>query len=342
MQLVTGFQAGASCGTIGGMNWKDLTTVDVTTALAATAIAAARHVAPYLRSVARSAPDVDLKRDIHDPVTFHDQHTEDQLRRYLGAALPGSRVLGEERGEETLDPHGMGFTVVAPHDWAETTGLDEADLDRMWALGSRVRWIVDPIDGTANFAAGLTYFGTSIGVELDGVMVAGVVSIPFNYEFFAADQNNAWHISEDPNKGGGAPVAKPMRSTGPTEESQALLTSYYPNVQALNDDLEAAATHERELMNNYSVVRRPGAGALDLAMVAAGWMGGVLATSFQPWDVAAGIHLIKVAGGNTLNLPMGGDQPDGLRPGIAASVGTLDAVTIRRLLTELDTEASTQ
>ncbi len=314
------------------MNWDDLTTVDVTTALAATATAAAGSVASYLRSVARSAPEFDLKENIHDPVTVHDRHTEDQIRKYLASALPGSIVLGEERGEEKLEPSELGVSVVEPHVWSEQTHLPEKWLDAMWALGSRVRWIVDPIDGTANFAAGLTHFGTLIAVQLDGEVVAAVVTIPFNFEYFVADNNAAWHIYE----GEGNHVAQPMRSQGPTEESSALIFSYYPNNAALNADVTLAGEHAKEIMNSYSAVRRPGAGGVDLALVAAGWCGGMLATGFAQWDVAAGLHLIRMAGGKVLNLPMGTDLPEGLRPGLAVSVGSLDAVTIRRILTEVD------
>ncbi|MBP7881167.1 MAG: hypothetical protein KAZ70_01895, partial [Actinomyces sp.] len=58
-----------------------------------------------------------------------------------------------------------------------------------------------------------------------------------------------------------------------------------------------------------------------------------------PWDVAAGIHMVRVAGGSVLNLPMGTDLPDGLRPGVVASGSTLQATTAERVLRELDAEA---
>ena len=88
-------------------------------------------------------------------------------------------------------------------------------------------------------------------------------------------------------------------------------------------------------MKHYSVVRRPGAAAVDLAMVAAGWIGVAMGFTFKPWDVAAGIHLVKVAGGHVLNLPLATGLPEGLRPAIVASVGTLDAHTARAVLEEV-------
>lgn len=311
----------------------------IAAALAETSAEAALAVAPYLRRVARSAPEVGLKRDKHDPVTVHDRKVEDDLRQFLTAAAPGSRILGEEMGEETGAESGEDRAVTAAtaaHTKAQRdflNGLGAPVRDRLAPLGSRVRWIIDPIDGTANFAAGMTYFGTSIGVELDGHVVAGAVSIPFNHELFAADLDVAWHLD-------GEGVRSPISSVGPEHESEAVLSSYYPSVSAINTDPNGSLENSLLLMNAYSTVRRPGAGALDLALVAAGWMGAVIATTFQPWDAAAGLHLIRVAGGRVLNLPLGTDHPDGLRPGIVASVGSMRATTAEGVLHDLERQVN--
>ncbi len=267
-------------------------------------------VAPYLRKVARTVQGHETKRDIHDPVTVHDRAVESSLRSFFAAAIPGSRMLGEEFGEETL------------------TARNGANPDaRVGSLGARVRWIVDPIDGTANFASGLTYFGTSVAAELDGRVVAAAISIPCSRELFAANLTQAWHVDADEQK-------TALNSSGPKTESEALLVSYYPSKYALTSFPEMTLRHLTELTTDYMVVRRTGAGALDLAMVAAGWEGAVLGMSFGPWDVAAGIHLIRVAGGTVVNLNLGGDLPDGLRPALVASVGTLCAKTGERVLGE--------
>lgn len=299
-----------------------MTIEQAATDLTEVAVAAALSVAPYLRKVARSAPDVDTKVDIHDPVTVHDQHVEGLLRAFLDQAVPGSAVWGEEMGD--------GEGAVAPAtESQDLSALDRELLLRVGNLGERARWIVDPIDGTANFASGLTYFGSSIGVELDGEIVGGVVSVPFNRELFAADTTRAWHFDEETSS------RTPLRSAGPTTESEALIASYYPGVWSLDRDPVKTSEHERLLMESYSVVRRPGAVALDLAMVAAGWIGVTMGFTFQPWDVAAGIHLVKMAGGEVLNLPLDTNLPDGLRPAIVASVGTLQASVARGILEEV-------
>ena len=220
--------------------------------LAEVASAAALLVAPYLRRVARSAPDVATKVDFHDPVTAHDQYVEAVLRAFLDQTVPGSLVLGEEMGEGGVDyktPADIapdGLPLPSP-----TATLDPEVGARVVDLGSRVRWIVDPIDGTANFASGLTYFGTSIGVEVDGQIVAGVVSVPFNWELFAADSKRAWHLDETTMD------RTPLRSEGPKSESEALIAAYYPGIWSLDHDRLKTADHEHRLMKHYSVVRRP-------------------------------------------------------------------------------------
>ena len=279
---------------------------------------AALSVAPYLKSVARTMPHFDTKRDFHDPVTEHDRLVEQRLRDFLGAQVPGSRFLGEEFGEEVLPSPAAPGTGEAPTKAA--------------TLGSRVRWIVDPIDGTANFASGLIYFCTSIAAELDGEVVAGAVVVPVVGESFVADAEEAWHVDADGTRA-------PMLADGPDSEATAIIATYYPQLAAFESDFDQAARDELELLRVYGSLRRPGAGALDLAHVAAGWLGVAMGPRFGPWDVAAGIHLVRVAGGSVLNLPLETDLPDGLRPAVVAQGRRLDAVTAKRMLIRLDEEA---
>lgn len=281
-------------------------------ALAEIASAGALAVAPYLRRAARSVPAIETKRDAHDPVTEHDRAVEQMLREYFADAIPGSRILGEELGEEVLSPTGGGASEAH-----EVAG----------GLAGRVRWIADPIDGTANFAAGSTFFGTSVAAELDGEVVAGAISIPYTGELFWADLRSAWHSDREGNR-------TRLHSEGPLNEETALLVSYYPNRSALADHPQMSLDHLTDLTESYMAVRRTGAAALDLAMVAAGWEGAMLGMSFGPWDVAAGIHLVNVAGGNVVNLSTSDSLPDGLRPAVLASTAGLNAKTGERVLRE--------
>lgn len=310
------------------------TTDDLTTAhdLSTMAREAALAVAPYLRSVARTVTDFETKADVHDPVTLHDRRVEGALHALLARMVPGSRVLGEETGEHLLPAEPQKLSAeFTEHFHVPTSPEVQGALRRCAALGDRVRWIVDPIDGTANFAAGLSYFNTSIGVELDDAVVAAAVSVPMSHEVFVADADRCWL------EGPGGRID--LRADGPAREDHALLMSYYPNRAALTGHPARSLDHETRLAGAYQAIRRPGACALDLAMVAAGWCGAMIGTSFKPWDVAAGIHLVRVAGGRVLNLPLGTDLPEGLSPGIVASARQLDAATARGILRELDEDA---
>lgn len=285
--------------------------------LAVLAEAAARAVGPYLRRVTRTVMTVDTKADLHDPVTAHDRRVEGALHTLLSHMVPASRVLGEETGEHTFPPHADPFPRGFADDFeVPMSPAVQGAIRRSEGLGARVRWIVDPIDGTANFASGLPWFNTSIGVELDGEVVAGAVHAPVLAETYVADLERAWMRDADG-------TSTPLRSEGPLREDEALLVSYHPGVSLFSSDPDFAAAQERRLVSAYQTYRRLGACALDLAMVAGGWVGCVVGTSFKPWDVAAGLHLVRVAGGRIHTEDFGTSLPEGLRPGIVVSVGTL-------------------
>ncbi len=296
--------------------------------LATLAKAAGLAVAPYLRAVARTSTAVETKEDMHDPVTEHDRRVEGALHVLLGGMVPGSRVLGEETGEHVLpaDPPRVSATFLE-HFALPMAPEVRGAMTRCAHLGVRVRWIIDPIDGTANFAAGLPWFNTSVAAELDDEIVAGAISAPMSREIFVADAERCWY--ESPEK------TRSLNAEGPSHEAEAVLISYHPGVGLLSAEPQLAVDHEARLARAYQTIRRPGAAALDLAMIAAGWCGAMMGISFKPWDVAAGLHLVKVAGGRVLNLPLDTDLPDGLRPAVLASAHDLDPVMARTVLEEV-------
>lgn len=303
--------------------------------LAVLAAAASRAVGPYLRRVTRTVMQVDTKADLHDPVTAHDRRVEGALHTLLGNMVPASRVLGEETGEHSLSPQRDPF----PQGFADDFDIPmspqvQGAIRRVEDLGERVRWIVDPIDGTANFASGLPWFNTSIGVELDGEVVAGAVTAPVLGETYVADMDRAW--VQD------AQGTSPLRSEGPTREDRALLVSYHPGISLVAADPQFAADQEGRLVSAYQTYRRLGACALDLAMVAGGWVGCVIGVSFKPWDVAAGLHLVRIAGGRVHTESFGTGLPEGLCPGIVASVGTMVPTAARSAMADYVTWRATR
>ena len=303
-----------------------MTTSSPSSALAVLARGAALSVAAYLRSAAASRVGFTTKTDFHDPVTIHDTAVEAALRTILGRAVPFSLILGEEAGGAVLDPREL---PALPAGVAEPSGEEwEAARAALLGFAGRVRWIVDPIDGTANFAAGLPWFNTSIGVELDGRVVAGAVCAPLLFEVFIADEERAWCE--------GPAGTRPLEARGALEESEAVISSYYPGPRAFARDAEAALDQERRIIAAYQSTRRLGAAALDLAYVAAGRLGAMLGTNFKPWDVAAGIHLVRVTGGRVVNLDLGTGLADGLRPGVLASGRDFEAPTARAIIAEVE------
>lgn len=149
------------------------------------------------------------------------------------------------------------------------------------------RWIIDPLDGTTNFLHGLPHFAVSIGLEERGEIVAGVVYDPVKDEIFWAE------------KGVGAFVGdRRMRVSGRGRLADSLLATGIPYL----GHQEGAGHREfmaqmQAAMAQTSGVRRWGAASLDLAYVAAGRYDGFWESGLSPWDVAAGVILVREAGG---------------------------------------------
>ena len=154
------------------------------------------------------------------------------------------------------------------------------------------RWIVDPLDGTTNFLHGIPHFAISIALERDGEPFAGVIYSPIPDEMFVAE------------KGGGAFLnGRRLRVSGRRQVDEALFATGIP--------FKGLADHALflrqlpEVMAVSSGVRRFGAAALDLAWVAAGRYDGYWENGLHPWDIAAGIVLVREAGGFVTDLSGG-------------------------------------
>lgn len=161
----------------------------------------------------------------------------------------------------------------------ESGAVEGADKDH--------RWIVDPLDGTTNFLHGLPHFAVSIALEERGESVAGVIYDPVKDEIFWAE------------KGAGAFLGdRRMRVSGRRRLADSLLATGIPFLG--HDEGEGHTVFLAQLkaaMAQTSGVRRWGAAALDLAYVAAGRYDGFWERGLNPWDVAAGVILVREAGG---------------------------------------------
>ena len=204
------------------------------------------------------ARDVARKQSTSDLVTEFDLAVERAIVKRLAAAFPEDAIIGEE---------GTGDVASA--------------RDRLW--------YIDPIDGTTNFAHGLPFFCTSIGlVDALGPAV-GVIDAPALGWRFTALRGEGAYLRER----GGPPRRLAVSSTASLQG--ALLATGFPyDLRTSSADNVAAFA---ELQRAGQAVRRVGAAALDLAMVAAGWFDGYWEQKLKPWDVAAGLLLVAEAGG---------------------------------------------
>lgn len=156
------------------------------------------------------------------------------------------------------------------------------------------RWIVDPLDGTTNFLHSLPFFAVSIGLERQGQMVAGVIYNPITEELFTAEKGSGAFMND-----------RRMRVAARRKLADAALCTGIPHMgsKALGRYLEEA----KAASASASAVRGFGSAAMSLAYVAAGRLDGYWEHTLKPWDMAAGIVLIREAGGFMCDIS-GGDR----------------------------------
>lgn len=229
------------------------------------------------------------------------------LNVMANAALKAARGLLRDFGEvEQLQ-----VSIKGPGDFVSTADLKaermlKAELSRArpgYALlfeesgaapGSdpHHRWIVDPLDGTSNFLHGIPHFAISIALERDGEIVAGIVYDPTRDEMFSAEKGMGAYVND-----------RRLRVSARRHLGEAVVGTGTPfgGRAGHADYLETLAP----VMAATSGVRRMGAAALDLAYVAAGRFDGFWEFALAPWDIAAGLLLVREAGGYVSDLAGG-------------------------------------
>jgi len=145
------------------------------------------------------------------------------------------------------------------------------------------RWIVDPLDGTTNFLHGIPVFAISVALERDGDLVAGLVYNPADHETFTAEKGKGAFLND-----------KRIRVAARAELAAAVIGTGIPHSGRPNHELFLKEL--RAVMVASAGVRRMGAAALDLAWTAAGRFDGFWEHGLRPWDVAAGIVILREAG----------------------------------------------
>lgn len=216
---------------------------------------------------------VSSKDGLNNLVTEVDQASEKMIRTYIGEAFPDHKILGEEYGGEE-EQHGY-------------------------------LWIVDPIDGTVNYAQGIPICCVSIGLMKNGEMIMGAVYNPMMEELFFAE------------KGQGATLnGEPINVSAPRDFLQSCFVTGFPYKHPQHANIVEVFTS----MASLGVpIRRLGSAALDLCWVACGRFDAFWEFGLNPWDVAAGYLIVQEAGGKV--TPFQSDEMNVFLPETIASNG---------------------
>jgi myo-inositol-1(or 4)-monophosphatase len=224
--------------------------------------AAARAGAAVLRARWGQVRTIEKKGAI-DLVTDADRASEEAVLAALRERFPGAAVLAEESGASG-------------------------------AAGTGLRFVVDPLDGTTNYAHGLPHFAVTVAALDPGGVVAGATCDPMRGELFLAARDGPATLD-----------GRPIRCSTCAEVGEALLVTGFP--YDVHQDHEGVLRLFGAFVRRAQGVRRLGSAALDLAWVACGRLDGFWESKLKPWDLAAGLVLARQAGALVTDLA-GGDR----------------------------------
>ena len=188
-----------------------------------------------------------------DFVTASDKKVEKILIEELLKARPNYSILSEEGGEINND--------------------------------DSFKWIIDPIDGTANFLHGIPHFGISIGLEQNKEIICGIIYDPIKDEIFTAEKGNGAYLNN-----------QRMRVSARSKLNNCIIFTGGPRYNAKNREL-ALEEYKKFSSKVLIPIRKMGSASLDMAYVAAGRCDGFWQRNLNYWDIAAGIILVKESGG---------------------------------------------
>jgi myo-inositol-1(or 4)-monophosphatase len=219
-----------------------------------------------------------------DLVTEYDHRSEALILSRLRATYPAHRLYAEESGRD--------------------------------AEAGEYEWLIDPLDGTVNFAHAYPMFCASVALAVDGEVVAGAVFDPVRDELFSAERGAGAHLN-----------GRPLKVTAADALIRSLVITGFP--YDLHEKLEERLRPFNRLMGKARAVRRDGSAALDLAYVAAGRADGFWEVILKPWDMHAGNLLVEEAGGRATRLD---GTPLGLGPdGVVATNGLIHRELVEAL-----------
>ncbi|MEY5131415.1 MAG: inositol-monophosphatase [Bacteroidota bacterium] len=221
-------------------------------ALLQTAIDAAQKAGTVLKEGFGTDYTISSKSQIHDLVTEYDHKSEAIIIETIRSSFPNHQILTEESGHHASD--------------------------------GDITWIIDPLDGTVNFAHGIPIYCVSIAVKQGDAILYGVIYSPMTEEMFIAEKDQGATIN-----------GKPCKVTQQSSLPSAFLVTGFP--YSVKENPGNCIEHFSHIVEMGIPIRRLGSAALDLAYVAAGRFDGFWEVALQPWDMAAGALLVKEAGG---------------------------------------------
>jgi myo-inositol-1(or 4)-monophosphatase len=229
----------------------------------AAAVAAAREVGAILRD-GLGGPRQIAYKGLVDLVTEMDKRSEATIVAALTGQFPDHRIVAEEG-----------------------SGPREGD--------SPYRWLIDPLDGTTNYAHGLPHFAVSLALQHGDETIVGVVYDPLRDELFRAERGGGAYLND-----------RPIQVSTVDELIRSLLTTGFPYDATLRP---VALAHWNAFSYAAQAIRRYGAAALDLCYVAAGRFDGFYESHLGPWDAAAGALIAAEAGATITNYTNGPFDP---------------------------------
>jgi myo-inositol-1(or 4)-monophosphatase len=245
-----------------------------------------RDAGALITEDARKPRDIRLKGRI-DLVTQTDLRIEEKLKEDLRKVIPHALFLAEETAATTT-PQGL-------------------------------TWIIDPLDGTTNFAHGFPFVALSVALWAESEIIMGIVHAPLLGELFSA------------HKGKGATLnGQSIRVSETPILEQALVATGFP--YAIEDHLDQILENLRRMLAATQGVRRPGSAAIDLAYTACGRYDGFYEPALKPWDTAAGWLLVQEAGGRVTQFDTAQEYILGAQTILATNGRIHDHMS--RLLTE--------
>lgn len=237
----------------------------------------ARRAGEHLRRRFGDAGAIDHKGAI-DLVTEADREAEEIAIEAIRRERPGDQFLAEEGGGEGEDPD------------------------------ARVRWIIDPLDGTTNFARSFPIFAVSVAAEVEGELAAGAVHVPMLDELFAAACGAGATLND-----------RSIQVSRVSRLAEGFLATGFP--YDIRENPDNNLDHFARFSVRALAIRRPGAAAVDLCYLACGRFDGFWELRLKPWDLAAGALIIAEAGGRLTNLD--GSPLRFGAPGVCASNGLI-------------------